>query len=165
MQALKKLCQNVIRINDIFSKLLNQLYNTKEFQDFVVDLNTNKQLYEDGVNNVGIRLDSMAGGYTQYTIEIKQQKGQPTDRVTLKDSGDFYKTFRVEVSGDVLDIVANTFLYADFSFEKYIIDGFGTGEQQVIGLTDENLGLVSEKIAGVIIDQLRDAILPSLAVA
>ena len=29
--------------------------------------------------------------YTPRTVAIKKKKGQPTDRVTLKDTGDFYK--------------------------------------------------------------------------
>lgn len=31
--------------------------------------------------------------YTPFTRMIKRSKGQPTDRVTLKDEGDFYNSF------------------------------------------------------------------------
>lgn len=84
MKALRELLENVIRIDTFFAKLLNALYNSKEFQDFVINLNTQDQLYDQGINSVGIRLDSIAGGYARYTIQLKNRKGQPVDRVTLK---------------------------------------------------------------------------------
>lgn len=34
--------------------------------------------------------------YTPFTKAIKKAKGQPTDRVTLKDEGDFYNSFKLE---------------------------------------------------------------------
>lgn len=36
------------------------------------------------------RLGAKYKGYAPATIRIKEQKGQPTDRITLKDTGDFY---------------------------------------------------------------------------
>ena len=35
-------------------------------------------------------------GYTPFTIMIKKAKGQPSDRVTLKDEGDFHNSFFLE---------------------------------------------------------------------
>jgi hypothetical protein len=34
--------------------------------------------------------------YTDRTVEIKKAKGQPSDRVTLKDEGDFHNSFFLE---------------------------------------------------------------------
>ncbi len=34
--------------------------------------------------------------YTPYTVEQKIKKGQPYDRVTLNDTGDFYNSMRIE---------------------------------------------------------------------
>jgi len=36
--------------------------------------------------------------YAPLTIFLKKQKGQPVDRVTLKDTGDFYNAMFVEVN-------------------------------------------------------------------
>jgi hypothetical protein len=36
------------------------------------------------------RIGAKYKGYAPATIKIKEKKGQPTDRVTLKDTGDFY---------------------------------------------------------------------------
>lgn len=35
-------------------------------------------------------------GYSPFTRMIKRAKGQPDDRVTLKDEGDFYQSFKLE---------------------------------------------------------------------
>lgn len=39
--------------------------------------------------------------YTARTVAIKSRKGQPTDRVTLKDKGDFYRGIFIDVRGDI----------------------------------------------------------------
>lgn len=36
------------------------------------------------------RIGATYKGYAPTTIQIKERKGQPTDRITLKDTGDFY---------------------------------------------------------------------------
>jgi hypothetical protein len=38
--------------------------------------------------------------YTKLTIKIKEEKGQPTDRVTLRDEGDHYAGLYAEVQGN-----------------------------------------------------------------
>lgn len=40
--------------------------------------------------------------YAKLTVEIKTAKGQPTDRVTLKDTGDFYSGMFLRVNGNGL---------------------------------------------------------------
>jgi hypothetical protein len=39
--------------------------------------------------------------YSSRTIAIKKTKGQPIDRVTLKDTGDFYRGILIDVRGDL----------------------------------------------------------------
>ena len=45
------------------------------------------------------------GNYSPTTISIKQAKGQRTDHITLKDTGDFYSSYRLSLNGLV---TANT---------------------------------------------------------
>ena len=42
--------------------------------------------------------------YRPYTKKIKAQKGQPFDRVTLKDTGQFYRAIRYKVEGNMLKV-------------------------------------------------------------
>lgn len=44
--------------------------------------------------------------YKPVTKRIKKAKGQPTDRVTLKDTGDFYDGFKVDVGSAVYNITS-----------------------------------------------------------
>ncbi|RSK50103.1 hypothetical protein [Hymenobacter rigui] len=43
--------------------------------------------------------------YADLTIALKQIKGQPTDRVTLRDSGDFYTGIIAQLSGKQVELV------------------------------------------------------------
>lgn len=45
--------------------------------------------------------------YAPYTVLIKDQKGQPSDRVTLKDTGQFYENIFVDVNSETFEIDSN----------------------------------------------------------
>lgn len=61
----------------------------------VIDDITRKQLFDKGEDGQGISL----GTYALKTIVIKLEKGQPTNRVTLKDTGAFYRSFKLTTKG------------------------------------------------------------------
>lgn len=69
--------------------------------------------------------------YAPLTILIKDQKGQPTDRVTLKDTGAFYEGIFVDVNSETFEI--------DSSDEKSEALKVKYGER-IFGLTPENKG-------------------------
>lgn len=75
-----------------------------DFKDLVIDLNTKHQLFE-GVDSKNVTLSSIGGGYAPVTISFKRTNNQPFDRVTLKDTGAFYRSFNVryEMGGIVID--------------------------------------------------------------
>ena len=54
-------------------------------------------MFDYGEDSRGVQLASIGGSYAPSTIAIKRRKGQPSNRVTLKDTGDFYKSFEVVV--------------------------------------------------------------------
>jgi len=162
MDAIIQLAKNAIDVNSKFAIFLNNLYNQPSFKDFIVELNTEVQLYEQGVNNIGVSLDSISGGYSTVTIGLKKAKGQRTDHVTLKDSGRLYKTFKVNVDQDEFDIEADLSLYDGFHFKKYAFEGFGSGEQQIIGLTDESVEKVLQKIEGSLQEAMVEILLDGL---
>lgn len=82
------------------------LGNDVSFMNYIVYLNTQKQLYKQGKDAKGRLLDEVGGSYSPYTIDKKKQKGEITDHVTLKDTGDFYNSFRAYVDGNK-DIVVS----------------------------------------------------------
>lgn len=96
---------------------------------YIVDLNAEEQLYEQGVNNLGVSISDYAP-YSPVTIEIKKAKGQPTNRVTLRDEGDFESSFFLEVGQNQFEIKAS-----DWKTEE-LIKRYG---RQILGLTNENI--------------------------
>lgn len=57
--------------------------------------------------------------YAPRTIQNKIRKGQPTDRVTLKDTGEFYNSLRIEFDENGFRIVS------DDDKSKYLIAKYG----------------------------------------
>lgn len=83
-----------------------------------------EQLYE------GEKADNteITPSYTPYTVAVKQMKGQPTDRVTLRDTGSFYQGLYVTIQGD--KVVTDSL---DSKTQK-LEDKYGTA---IFGLNDK----------------------------
>lgn len=96
-------------------------------QQRIVEMNV-EQLYDYGMNSLGIRIDTYEP-YSPYTVRIKQEKGQPYDRVTLRDTGDFHKSF-----GVVFEPVGFYITATDYKTQD-LIDRYGA---RIFGLTSEN---------------------------
>lgn len=137
-------------------KLLKQVLNSKESKDFLIDLNTRKQLFDKGINSEGVKLDSIGGGYSAATIEGtanfegKISKGLPIDRITLFDTGEFYDSFTVEFNLPNVTIFAN-----DNKDGTLLTSEWGN---DIIGLTDENKRIFEEYI----VDKVFDLVLSGL---
>lgn len=99
---------------------------------YIVGLNAEEQLYEQGINRLGVEIADYAP-YSPVTIAIKEAKGQPTNRVTLRDEGDFESSFFLEVGDKQFEIKASDFKTED------LIRKYG---RQILGLTDENIAIL-----------------------
>lgn len=76
--------------------------------------------------------------YTVRTVAIKKKKGQPTDRVTLKDTGSFYREIFIDPRKDEF-IVDSADEKSAALQEKYGEEIFGLTEQNQEGYVSENL--------------------------
>jgi len=135
-EELKARLGKLLKIDE--SKILKKILSGISLQNKIIYLNTTKQLYEQGEDSLGRSLETIGGGYSPYTIEIKNRKGQPTDRVTLKDSGDFYQSFDVINESSYIEIIA-----------IYIKNGKDINKEwggHVIGLQKENLQIIIDEI-------------------
>ena len=65
-----------------------------EVEEVIVSAIADDQLYRRGINGKGIKISSYAP-YAETTKRIKAILGQPTTRVTLRDTGDFHGAMRV----------------------------------------------------------------------
>lgn len=100
----------------------------KDNEYVILNMVTEEQLYEKGINSRGVTLGSFAP-YERVTIEIKREKHQPTDRVTLRDTGEFHDSFYIEYKRWSFEIKARDWKY------NMLIKGYGP---DIMGLTDEH---------------------------
>jgi hypothetical protein len=105
-----------------------------DMEELIIDLNQD-QLYEAGQDSEGKSL----GKYSPYTIGIKQRKGQPTNRITLYDTGEFYESFTVKYTGGELVLDANGEKDDTNLFEEYGVD--------ILGLNDRNMSIFIKELA------------------
>lgn len=83
----------------------------KEMTDAIVSgkeelLNLQATQMFSGIDNQGGAITLDGEGYSPFTVAIKKEKGQPTDRVTLRDSGALYSGLDLKVNGSVFDITS-----------------------------------------------------------
>ena len=92
------------------------------------------QLIDQGINKDG----DIIGYYSELTEIISKGRKQAGDPYTLFDTGDFFKTFFVNVFLNEISINANPIKGDDNLFEKY--------GDEIIGLTDENFTKLKELV-------------------
>lgn len=126
---------------------IGNVIKTDFVSDQIIYLNTEAQLFQLGINSENVKLSDIGGSYSPVTVTIKQAKGQPTNRVTLRDTGEFYGTFRVFVypNGD-FGIMANPMKDDTNLFEEW--------SEEIVGLTPENLAKILEVIEEVYFNRI-----------
>jgi hypothetical protein len=92
----------------------------------VFELDNQEQLAA-GLDATGQRIEPP---YTGTTRELKKQKGQPSDRVTLKDRGDFYRGLVARVRGQEVENVGTDPKTAELE-QKYGPDIVGVSEPDI----------------------------------
>ena len=125
--------------------IISNILKDAEFQRFIIDLNTEEQLFEKGIDSLGASL----GDYSDFTKVVKGIKGQRIDHITLEDTGDFYKSFAIKVQNGGFLIVAD-----GQKEDTNLLEEYG---KEVLGLTDENLQIV--------IDAIKEKLIPIILAA
>ncbi|MBR5672190.1 MAG: hypothetical protein IKX02_01975 [Spirochaetales bacterium] len=126
--------------------LLGEILRSNE--DYILDLNR-RQLNDQGINSQGISIASYAP-YTASTIARKIRKGQPYDRVTLRDTGKFQAGFSLEVGKNIFRISSRD------QKTPQLIDKYGP---YIFGLTNESKDqLVSDVVIPAIFDAISKTI-------
>ena len=117
---------------------------SKQHEAQIIDWNK-VNLYA-GIGSTG---DEIYPDYTNYTKDIKYQLRQPSNRVTLKDTGRFYNS--IELKFNLKDIFFNA---TDWKYPtlrtKYEEDG-----NVILGITDENMIDLRELIKPDLIELIR----------
>lgn len=108
----------------------------KEAESDIIDLQ--KEQMSAGLADKG---DEIQPGYTKKTREIKGKKGQPTDRVTLKDTGAFYRDQYVKYSVQHFEITSRN------RKRLRLIDKYhGNRGGDIFGLSEESRIILAKSI-------------------
>ena len=132
MDKLERIRDRVKTAKDQVGRIMKEII--EENEAFIIDANAYFQLEQKGVNKLGIEISEYAP-YAAYTVWRKLAKGQPTDRVTLKDTGDFHSSFYVVVDEEGFEIMAS-----DEKTEA-LVAKYG---KDIFGLTDEHMKILVE---------------------
>lgn len=124
--SLRNLEYRLRAFKDHLPYLLEDIISDKE--DVIVSAIANDQLYRRGINGKGVKIASYAP-YALSTIQKKKKKGQPTTRVTLRDTGDFHNSMFIVFDADGFYVTSD-----DYKTSK-LIDRYG---DEIFRLTDKN---------------------------
>jgi len=145
------IAKKVLKLNE--QEIYSKVVNTPDIKAEAIRLNTQVQLYQKGENTLGQKMRSVyarfGNWYSSFTINLKQEKRQPTDRVTLKDTGQFYSTFKTRFDGE-LKLTANTIKDGE---DLQITWG------QVVGLNEESKTELVEKLKPKVISYVKSKVL------
>lgn len=122
------------RLDRLEAEIESQAYKIiAEIQETILDIVREKQLYKKGISGLGARL---VPPYTNYTKALKRIKGQPTNRVTLKDTGDFYQEMYVTARDGKYFITSSDWKTPHLE-EKY--------GAAIMAVTDDNNKIINEE--------------------
>lgn len=99
----------------------------------IIDQQTNEQLYEGKDSND----KNLQPSYALSTKIAKRRKGQITNRVTLKDTGDLYKSIKVDAKTNEFIISANV------EYFKYLVNHYSSNI--ILGLNEDFLDKFTKK--------------------
>jgi hypothetical protein len=152
MWNLEVIARNILKLNE--TDALKGVTDNKSIQFQAIRLNRQSQLYERGVGVDGKSLRSLyarrGGFYSPNTEYLKREKGQPINRMTLRDTGKFYATFNAKVVRGELYLTANTIKEGED-----LEDRFG----KVIGLTEESKDELRKQAKPIIMQYVKSTIL------
>lgn len=144
LNLIKTLFENI-------DKLVLEINMRDKSKDLIIYYNTEDQLFKEGEDSKGNHL----GDYSDYSIAIKKEKGQPFDHITLRDTNTFYDSFEVTPKLNEIAITANTIKTDENGDISDLTDRFGN---DIIGINAENLQLYREYVQNALLQLLRKEI-------
>jgi hypothetical protein len=114
-------------------------------RDFITGLNTKGQLF----NGIDSRGEKISPAYASRTISIKKSKGQPYNRVTLKDKGNFYRETDIDTG-------KNDFVIINYNEQyPYLSEKYG---KDLLGLTPLNKAFLASVLKPELIKLIKQKI-------
>lgn len=140
---LSEYAQRVIDLGKIEGKIFKEVLDNKVIKDLIVRLNTEEQLGRDKTDSLGAHL----GTYSHATEVFSKGKKKQGQLIDLKDTGEFYASWKVKVFQRFISIDANPIKEDTNLFDEYGLD--------VLGLTDDNLQILIDETQQLYIEYYR----------
>ena len=121
-KEMKAAIKRLKALQDGINEEIQEAFDSKQAE--VVNYNTNKQLFKKGERADNARLVPQ---YAESTKRIKRKKGQRISNVTLRDTGDFYKSIKVDAREEEVEIKTD----GSLKYSEYLEDRYG---EQIYGL-------------------------------
>lgn len=132
--------------------LIQEILQEPELQKEIIYFNTIDQLFEKGEDKLGRKLADVGGEYSPFTVMTKLKKGQPINRVTLKDTGDYYDSYRISAPTGADYIIFITNPIKDGKDIEFEWGGF------VVGLNRENTQWLINEVKTKLIPKIKTAL-------
>lgn len=130
MEAITNLIENLTKYKANINEYMEDI--TRSIEDEIKEINVHQQ-YDLGQDRNG---DAITPEYAESTIRYKQRKGQPTDRVTLQDTGQYHDTLKIRYEGEGFELYANDWK-AGFLDKKYGKEIYGLQDEAARELADQ----------------------------
>ena len=128
IERIIKLGQNAQKLNR--DEILKTIWSDPFVQDFIIELNTEQQLKIGKLGNGGDMPEAGPNYLAAKRAEIGFQNA-PTDKVNLFFTGDFFRTFDIQVTQTGFVIIANTAIYGKDFKDLYGFDILGLNEESI----------------------------------
>lgn len=143
--SIRNLAYRLRKFDEVLGKELVKTILDQEEE--VIEAITQDQLYNRGVNGNDTEIMSYAP-YAPSTIKKKIKKGQPYNRVTLRDTGEWYNSLRLvyDVDGFVVTSTDDK--------NKYLKEKYGP---KILKIDRANLNkIIKEKVRPVLVAKLKE---------
>ena len=144
---LAEYCKRLIALKGQEDRTFRLALDNTRIKKIIRQLNTVKQLRTDHIDSTGTELYSnkhdsgVYSGVTEILSKGRKKAGTP---YTLFDTGDFFNSWVVDVQNGFITINANPIKKGDSFGGTNLFEEYGIN---ILGLTDENLGiLISEAL-------------------
>lgn len=117
--------ESLRQLRESFDEMTKKAF--EENKKLIIKYNAEEQMYKLGQDS---KKNLIRPAYQKTTIRLKKAKGQPTNRVTLRDTGKFHKTLKVIPYDTYVEI------RSDLEYSKYLIGKYGS---DILGIQNELL--------------------------
>lgn len=141
---LKKIVNNISNLS--VNSLAQEVFKDRGIQEFIIDLNTNGQLFAEGVG-----VDGKIVGYYSFVTSLINPSKKFNTKYNFKDTGEMFNSFKVKVD--------NTGFIIDADAEKLVESEIIESENKILGLTNESKIELVKEIIPLLVNQIRKEIL------